>query len=148
MTPIKIRYRVRNRKTGERLVAVLTIQEIESQGFLPPGFKDWLDWEVLSRDMFTGPCDRNGKEIFENDMCKVYDYPPAPIEFAQGSFWIHTTDGVKPLHIFDCGAEIEVIGNIYEQPAEPSQAAPAAGNDQAICESMADPMDKKPLGGG
>ena len=71
---------------------------------------------------FTGLTDKNGKKIFEDDICRVsrpcviaYGH----IEFANGCFWFvdHGPGGM--LRLCDVrmnGFTIEVIGNIHDNP--------------------------------
>lgn len=66
---IKFRYRAKNRKTGEVLTAIFSITDIEIQGFTTEIFKGF-DWEILSRDQFTGKHDIDNNEFYEGDIIK------------------------------------------------------------------------------
>lgn len=67
--------------------------------------------------------DKNGKKIFQKDICKYYnkvdkdgigiiedDY----IKWISGT--IAKTNMMTPLYYLKCGTELEVIGNVYENP--------------------------------
>jgi hypothetical protein len=61
---------------------------------------------------FTGMHDKNGKEIYEGDIVLIRE-GIAVITFYCGSFWCSFW---TLLLLSDRGVEVEVIGNIYENP--------------------------------
>lgn len=71
---------------------------------------------------FTGLTDKNGKKIFEGDICRVsrpcviaYGH----IEFKNGCFWFvdHGPGGMlRMCDIKNNGFTIEVVGNIHDNP--------------------------------
>ena len=70
------------------------------------------DCEVMQ---YTGLKDINGEEIYEGDIIKWIDSDGKErrdaVEFRRGHFFICNYD-----YSIDCYPQIEVIGNIYENP--------------------------------
>lgn len=141
MRETKFRYRFKHQKTGEELKAILSITDIEQQTFTPTVFKDSLfNWEILSRDEWTGLKDKNGVEIFESDLVQWNSPQGAKAQVCWGEWdngeiyeahesgygW-YTTFNITYLrrkgktytsaHVA-CLSHFygEVIGNIYENP--------------------------------
>ena len=79
-----------------------------------------------SLGQFTGLHDKNGKEIYEGDIVKYEadkESGIAIIEYWPGSFifnWIKQTTPspsiIDSAFYFGCHSELEVIGNIHENP--------------------------------
>jgi uncharacterized phage protein (TIGR01671 family) len=84
------------------------------------GHAQFYSNEQLELMQFTGLLDKNGKEIYEGDLIKaeepdfetgVFIYK---VDFHDASFWGQDKDfNHYPLRQF---TDIEVIGNIYENP--------------------------------
>lgn len=105
-----IKFQAYDCKTNE-MITWDEINENDELGFVP--FVDMLRTpERYKMRQFTGLHDRNGREIYEGDVCK-YSHFVGIVKYSDGCFRI--TDGKHSAYFIstDC-REIEVIGNIYE----------------------------------
>jgi uncharacterized phage protein (TIGR01671 family) len=63
---------------------------------------------------FTGLHDKNGKEVYESDIVRQYNYLPQQVWFEDGGFLLGIKDKIDR-HFYKSLAETtEVIGNIHE----------------------------------
>jgi hypothetical protein len=64
---------------------------------------------------YTGLLDKNGKEIYEGDIYQSNGLFPCEVKFGEGRFY--GEGSLESLsEDINCYGELEVIGNIYENP--------------------------------
>ncbi len=73
----------------------------------------YMDYSILKKLLFTGLKDKNGKEIYESDVIESTKYDPRT-GVKESYIWLCEWDETG--FIFDTIGELEIIGNIYENP--------------------------------
>ncbi|MGG1243984.1 YopX family protein [Bacillus cabrialesii] len=146
MDIIKIRYTFRHKGSGNIEMKWYSIGQLEERAAakLSPVFSD--EYELISRDLYTGLMDKYGREIYEGDVVKfAFNDEGENIRFMQivfeGSgfkmkeiyrnYWLKKIDGVlrikrgiltdhkgtlQELYKSNEIYTTEIIGNIYEDP--------------------------------
>lgn len=121
MRPIKFRYVLKHKKTGEIEFEIFTLLDIER------GLEDvikaytLIDYEIISRDQYIGVNDKSGKEIYGEDIVKCGNMI-GKIVFEMNSWMIliqkpipEMEQGLAPLGIHT-DKHTEVLGNIHKNP--------------------------------
>ena len=116
----EIKFRVWDKKIKEMgrvytFMVILNILQGVETGFYPGGELKLGNNFILMQ--FTGLKDKNGKDIYEGDIVENYAFKDVVI-FSKGIFTTQRSTKDKfsikqPLSVHD---ELEVIGNIYENP--------------------------------
>lgn len=111
---IKFRYIWRRIADGHLYANIVPIQCLEGKGDVPFSGNDL--WELVARSQCTGLRDENGVEVYEGDVIRLAgDYD------LTGKVWYDETcaafcyDEMSLIEIVRA-ADIEIIGNIYENP--------------------------------
>lgn len=86
-------------------------------------FSEHIDHEMVVVMQYTGLKDVHGTEIYEGDIVHMHSVMPGCdidekgiVKFIECAFLFEKTDGSDGWSIFNEATEIEVIGNIYENP--------------------------------
>ncbi len=116
----KMRYNVErdgdgaNRYSGAVRISVDSFHDLLTQK-LVLNFENRVTTELRFIPMqYTGLKDKNGKEIYEEDIIERGDYDPRVIQtisYGYGGFCIYENGGYMPPQW-----DMKIIGNIYENP--------------------------------
>lgn len=81
---------------------------------------DLKDVELIQ---YTGLKDKYLKDIFEKDIIRIEGVIPGVeiddigiVKFIDGSYVVENLDGTDGWELFEEGAEVEVLGNVFENP--------------------------------
>lgn len=83
------------------------------------GFMDSCQADPETVGQYTGMNDKNGKRIFEGDICRVGDFL-YKVEFKHSSWWFTILSNEVyccPAFNSHCGEHCEVVGTIHDDPA-------------------------------
>lgn len=95
---------------------MLEPQDISQSG----KYWSWLGKEDVQLMQYTGLKDKNGKEIYEGDILKLYNIKKEPYNrivkwHVGGMWWAHENDAFY-MGFYKPNENFEIIGNIYENP--------------------------------
>jgi uncharacterized phage protein (TIGR01671 family) len=124
MREIKFRYTYQHEETGILMYKYYTINDIE-KGEHIKGLV--FRYFLISKDQYTGLKDKNDKEIYEGDILEIdhaeeYDLFDNKLfivkwDIENAMFYLEDKEDKEAFWDFRCfGDNIEVIGNIYENP--------------------------------
>lgn len=128
----EIKFRGKRVDTNQWIVGGYTewenIKECPRYAIIAPN-GDYYDVDPGTVGQFTGMKDKNGKEIYEDDLLKYATLEPAVVEYWGGSFGYWLNKGARyqsfmsyAHHNFEFNSvkqrsyEHEVIGNIHDNP--------------------------------
>ncbi|MGY6720063.1 YopX family protein [Bacillus licheniformis] len=121
MNTIKIRYTFRHKGSGNIEMKWYSIGQLEERATakLSPVFSD--EYELISRDLYTGLKDNTGREIYEGDIVQGSHRYQRDDEIILIEQQVHYLNGCYMFgnnahEYFNKHRIIEVIGNIYENP--------------------------------
>lgn len=119
---IKFRYVLQHGETGRIMTNVCSLEDLENGTVCY-----WLEtlvkigWAVIARNQCSGLKDKNGKEIYKDDICKggmllctggysIKNDTATTVKFEDGMFKLGSVS------LISYARRTEVIGNIYQHP--------------------------------
>ena len=117
MNTREIKFRVWNRETNTWVHGPGQEVNLFGECILLGAFMNGITLEGLNKCIalqYTGLKDKNGKDIYEGDFLKGFEFPVA---FRDGCFFVGIAYDLTEVPIYELSSgEIEVIGNVFEHP--------------------------------
>ena len=73
------------------------------------------NWFLQHLMQYTGLMDKNGKEIYEGDICSGHSDGNGKIVWNDFE-WVYQFEGEDIVGIWEVRSDLKIVGNIYENP--------------------------------
>lgn len=129
---MKIKFRVWDKRNNrmikpKKFATVIPVLDFNGNLGVMDTYKNWHWHGIVPENeyelmLFTGLQDKNGKEIYEGDICNCREYECfGKIEWNEDNagFYFYVVvegGGFDEERLYEYADELEVIGNIYENP--------------------------------